>query len=205
MSFPERGEILFVYQRHIREFSPHVFGSAEGDVAQFFGGHAAVPYRGESGVKLLCESRRPCGAGVIAEFCRVAFYHLGEEQDGTLRREALLYARADRLFRKAGEGGHAHVEHGIQPESGDDPALGRGGEFVGHDDDVFPAVAEPFFELAEDAVIGVVSGVGKNDLHASSISRPVPLFKMRQRSDAISAFWANPLRRARISVIITLL
>ena len=176
--FAESGNVRVVNQAHIFEFAAEVFGSAFCRLAQFGGSDAAVAHGGERGVKFLRKPRRTGGAGIETEIAAVFLYDFGKQQDGALRRKTLFNARAYRLFRKTRERRDAHVEHRRHPQRFDDSALGRRRELVGHDDNVLPAVGQTTFELSEDAVVGVVGGVGQDDSHKRSIPRSRRFFNI---------------------------
>ena len=123
VSVSESGYVALIDQRHVRQFPLDVGGGAEGGGAQTFRGETAVAHGSERGIKLLRKSRRARGFGVVGQFAAILLYHLREQHDGALRREALFDASAHRLFRKAGEGSHSDIEKSLLSESGDDPPL----------------------------------------------------------------------------------
>ena len=159
MPVPQPCEIFRIYERHILELTFYVFGGACRCGAQRFGGNAAVAHGGERGVERLREPGGTGGSGVMTQFVAVFLYDLGEHHDRALRSEAFFYARAHHLFREPRERSHAHVEHRVQPQRGDDAAFGGSGEFVGHYDHVLSAVRELAFELLQHAVVRVMRGI----------------------------------------------
>ena len=174
VSARERTEIRVVDQGEIAEFVRDGGGCGCGGGAKFVRGYAAVPERGQRRIKLLREPRRACGSAVAGEFVSVLVDDLGEQHDRPLRGQAALYLPPYRLFCEAGEGSDGDIERRAEPERAQHSAFGGCGEFVGNDDDMFAARRQPLFKAVHDRTVGAGRRIGKNDLHAYSITRFAP-------------------------------